>query len=122
MRLGELQLDILRVLWDRGESTVAEVQKALPRGDALAYTTVATMLRKMEVRGLLTHREDGRRFVYAAAVTERQVSTDLTGDLLERVFEGRLADMVSHLLSTRDVSAAELDELERLVKERRKKK
>lgn len=122
MRLGELQLDILRALWSLGSGTVADVQKALPRGDALAYTTVATMLRKMEARGLVTHREEGRRFVYAAAVTEEQVSTDMAGAVLDRVFDGRLADMVQHLLSTREVSANELDELERLVKARRKKK
>ena len=69
------------------------------------------MLRKMEGRGLVRHRREGRRFVYEAAVQEADVTADLAGDVLDRAFEGRLADMVEHLLTTRDVSAAELDEL-----------
>jgi predicted transcriptional regulator len=79
------------------------------------------MLRKMEGRGLVRHREDGRRFVYEAAVSADGVTTSLAGDMLDRIFEGSLADLVSHLLSTRDVSAAELDRLERMIAERRQR-
>jgi BlaI family penicillinase repressor len=116
--VGSLQLQILKVLWDGGPAAVADVHRALPGG--LAYTTVATMLRKMEARGLVRHREEGRRFVYEAAVREGDVTGSLAGDVLDRAFEGRLADMVQHLLTTRDVSAAELDELARLIAARRR--
>lgn len=120
-RVGTLQLQILKVLWAAGAATVAEVHAALPGGADLAYTTVATMLRKMEARGLVRHRPKGRRFVYEAAVREHDVTADLAGDVLDRAFEGRLADMVQHLLTTRDVSAAELAELSRLIAARRRK-
>jgi predicted transcriptional regulator len=122
VRLGDLQLAIMKVLWEAGAATVAEVHKALGPGADLAYTTVATMLRKMEARGLVRHREEGRRFVYEPAVSEAGVTRSMADDLLDRLFEGRLADMVSHLLSTREVSPAELDELERLIAARKKKR
>lgn len=119
-RLGDLQLAIMKVLWTRGEATVSEVHKELANDRDLAYTTMATMLRKMEVRRLVAHRAEGRSFVYRAVVEEAVVSRGMADDLLERLFEGSLADMVSHLLSTREVSRAELSKLERLIAERKK--
>jgi BlaI family transcriptional regulator, penicillinase repressor len=116
-RLGDLQLKILKILWERPAS-VAEVYEAL--GDCgLAYTTVATMLRKMETRRLVRHREDGRRFIYQAAVRCEAVTRGMAHDVLERLFEGRLADLVSHLLQTHEVSRDELCALERLIAERK---
>jgi predicted transcriptional regulator len=119
-RLGDLQLRIMKALWDRAEASVADVLEALGPGAGLAYTTVATMLRKMEGRGLVTHRSEGRRFLYRAAVSPDAVTRSMADDMLERLFEGRLADLLSHLLSTREVSRAELRELERLIAERKK--
>ena len=120
-RLGDLQLRIMRVLWERGEGTVTEIQAALPEGKELAYTTVATMMRKMEGRELVLHRTEGRSFIYRAKVTEDEVSHGMSEQLVERMFAGRLTDVVSHLLSMRDVSRAELAALEKLIAERKKK-
>ena len=119
-RLGDLQLRIMRVLWNLGEAAVADVQQELC-GQSLAYTTVATMLRKMEDRGLVEHVEEGRKFVYRAAVTLEEVTRSMTGDLVERLFGGSLADAVSHLLDSRDVSREELVRLEQLIQERKNK-
>jgi BlaI family penicillinase repressor len=119
-RLGDLQLRIMKALWERTEASVAEVLEALGPGAALAYTTVATMLRKMEARGLVTHRSEGRRFLYGAAVSPDAVTRSMADDILERLFEGSLADLLSHLLSTREVSREELRKLERLIAERKK--
>lgn len=119
-RLGDLQLRIMKVLWSSGEATVADVHKALADESDLAYTTVATMLRKMEARGLVRHRLDARSFVYRAAVAEEAVSRGMADHLLERLFEGSLADMVRHLLSTREVSRKEMAALEKLIAERKK--
>lgn len=119
-RLGDLQLQIMKVLWERREATVGEVLESLDRHVDLAYTTVATMLRKMEARGLVKHRTGGRSFVYRATVGEAEVSQRMTDHLVDRIFEGSLAEAVSHLLATREVSRAELDELEKLIAEKRK--
>lgn len=119
-RLGDLQLAIMKILWDRGAASVAMVHEALAAERGLAYTTVATMLRKMEARRLVNHRLDGRSFVYRAAVAADAVSRGMASHLLDRLFEGSLADMVRHLLTTREVSAEELSELQRLIAERKK--
>lgn len=113
-RLGDLQLRIMKVLWTFGPATVAEVQERLD-GPPLAYTTVATMLRKMEARHLVRHREQDRRYVYHAAVSADEVTRSMTADLIDRLFEGDLADAVSHLLEARQVSPGELVRLERLI-------
>jgi BlaI family penicillinase repressor len=118
-RLGDLQLRIMRVLWKSGPASVAEVKSRLG-GNRLAYTTVATMLRKMEDRGLLRHCQKGRRFIYEPAVSAQEVTRSMAHDLVERLFQGNLADTVAHLLETREVSRKELVQLERLIQQRKK--
>ena len=120
-RLGDLQIRILKVLWARGEATIAEVHKAVGGHSKFAYTTIATMLRKMERRDLVSHREEGRVFVYQAEVQATAVSQGISDHWVDRLFEGSLTHAVNHLLSTRDVSAQELRELERLIAERKRK-
>jgi len=119
-RLGDLQLKIMKVLWEHDEATVADVHAALAGKRELAYTTIATMLRKMEARGLVAHRVTGRSFLYRAAVAADAVTRGMADHLIDRLFEGNLADMVHHLLSTREVSRAELSKLARLIAERKK--
>ncbi len=121
-RIGDLQLRIMKVLWSQPPATVADVHAALEGGRELAYTTVATMLRKMEERGLVTHETEGRTFLYRAAVEEAAVSQGMADHLLDRIFEGSMSDMVRHLLSTREVSQEELAALETLIAERKKRK
>ena len=118
-RLGDLQLRILKFLWSRPDATVADVHDALESLD-LAFTTVATMLRKMENRGLVIHKTEGRRFLYSAAVAEDQVSQNLAGELLDKLFEGSLSEMVNHLLSVREVSKDELARLEKLIEAKKR--
>jgi len=117
-RLGDLQLRIMKVLWDLGPTGVADVQRCLD-GDQLAYTTVATMLRKMEDRGLVLHREEGRRFIYEPAVSAEAVTQCMADDLVNRLFHGSLADALTHLIQSREVSHEELDRLEQLIRDRR---
>ena len=119
-RLGDLQLRIMKILWERREATVTEVLELLGARAHLAYTTVATMLRKMEARGLVAHRAEGRSFVYRAAVGADAVTRGMADHLLDRLFEGSLADMVSHLLSTREVSREDLTKLQKLIAERKR--
>ena len=119
-RLGDLQLKIMQALWERQEATVGDVHSALGDERDFAYTTVATMLRKMEARGLVKHRVEGRSFVYRAAVAADAVSRSMADHLVDRLFEGSLVDVVSHLLTTREVSREELTKIERLIAERKK--
>ena len=118
-KLGDLQLRIMKILWLRGEATVTDVLADLTGPSDLAYTTVATMLRKLEAKCLVTHRIEGRSFIYRARVKEEEVTRTMADHFVERLFEGSLTEVVSHLLSTREVSKDELETLERLIAERK---
>ena len=109
--LGDLQHAIMRVLWQRSEATVAEVHEALFDDRGLAPTTIATMLRKMEDKGVVAHRVEGRQFIYLPVVSEDEVRSNMVGELLDRLFAGDPAALVSHLVADHDIDH---DELERL--------
>lgn len=114
-QLGNLQLAILRILWARGEATAGDVHAALQPERGLAPTTIATMLKKMEARGLVTHRDEGRRFIYRPAVSEDVVTRDMVSDLTDRLFGGKVTELVNHLIAEHDIDRAELAELNRLI-------
>jgi predicted transcriptional regulator len=113
--LGELQHAIMRILWSDGEATTAAVHDALFAERGLAPTTIATMLRKMEDKGVVAHRTVGRQFVYRPTVSEMEVRTSMVGELLDRLFAGDPAALVSHLVADRDLSEEELAELRALL-------
>jgi predicted transcriptional regulator len=100
---------------------VAEVHQALSKEGDLAYTTIATILRKMEARGLVRHRLHERKFLYRPAVQAEEITRKISAHFIERLFEGSLADMLAHLLTTHEISREELARLEELIAERRKK-
>lgn len=113
--LGKLQLQIMRVLWEAGECTVSDVHRALEPSRGLAPTTIATMLRKMESKGVVEHRLDGRKFIYRATVSEDAVTRSMVADLAERLFGGSVVALVSHLIEVHETDANELDELRRRI-------
>jgi len=117
-RLAVLQLAIVQVLWDRGEATVAEVRAALADERPLAHTTVATMLTKMEAKGQVKHRMEGRVNVYQAVVKKETVSRSMVTDLATRLFRGDVTQMVAHLLEGCDVAPDELARLKALVRQK----
>lgn len=118
-QLASLQLAIMRILWDRESATVAEVREILAgEGRELAYTTVATMLAKMERKGQVGHRAGAKAFVYYPAMKQEQVSRSMVADLADRLFGGDVTLMVSHLLDGCEVSAEELTRLKALIRKK----
>jgi predicted transcriptional regulator len=113
--LGELQHAIMRVLWEREQATVAEVHAALSPERGLAPTTIATMLRKMEDKGVVAHVVEGRHFVYRPTVSEHEVRNFMVGELLDRLFAGDPAALVSHLVSDHGIEDAEIGRLRELL-------
>ena len=113
--LGDLQLAIMQVLWGRGESTVAEVHEALEPDRGLALTTIATMLTKMEKKGVIDHRAEGRRFIYRPRVSEGQVRRTMVADLTSQLFRGDVTALVNHLLSEHEIDRRELAQLRDLI-------
>lgn len=113
--LSDLQLSVMRVLWTRREASVAEVQAALEDERDLAITTVSTILSRLEKRGVVTHRSEGRLFIYRATVTEPEVRRSMLGSLVDSLFSGDPAAVVGQLLATRDVSPGDLDRMRALI-------
>ena len=85
VRLGRLELQIMNVVWDRGSATVHDVKEALSRGRKPAYSTILTMMRKLEVKGYLKHEVNERTYVYQATISRQAARKSMLGDLLERV-------------------------------------
>jgi predicted transcriptional regulator len=116
IKLTGLQLAVMRVLWARGEASVLDVQQALRQEDRdLAQTTVATLLSRLEKRGVAAYRLDGRQFVYRALISEANVRESVLADLTHGLFGGDVTSVVSHLLSTNEVDEADLARVRALI-------
>jgi BlaI family transcriptional regulator, penicillinase repressor len=110
------ELEALKVLWDRGESTVRAVCDALnQRGAGLAYTTVLSLLQVMEQKGLVAHRREGKAYVYMPLIERAATLGDLAAGFLDRVFDGAVDEYLVHALESRKLQPAELDELEAMI-------
>ncbi len=116
-QLTELQVALLRVLWDRGEATVSEISEALRPERTLALTTVATLLSRLEKRGIVDHETRSRQYHYRALVTESEVRRSMVEELTEQLFAGDVTALMSHLLSAREVSPGDLDRLKALLEQ-----
>jgi predicted transcriptional regulator len=115
---SERELEILKVLWEIGSGSVREVHQRLCPQDELAFNTVQTLLRIMDEKGLVAHRNQGRTFVYFPRHDREQVAQRF----LDKVFDGALDQLVLTLLQTKDTSAEELKDLERLIARARREK
>lgn len=121
-QLTELQIALLRVLWDRGQATVSEICDAVRPERGLALTTVATLLSRLEKRGVVTHETRARQYLYSALVTESEVRRSMVGELTEQLFDGDVTALMSHLLTGREISPGDLDRLKVLLDEHAERK
>ena len=119
IRLGRLELQIMNVVWDRGKATVHDVKNALSRRKP-AYSTILTMMRKLEVKGYLEHEVDGRTYVYLPLISQQAVRHGVLGDLVERLFEGSTSLLLTSLVEQNRISENELRQIRKLIKERGK--
>ena len=121
-QLGELQAAIMRVLWERDSATVAELHEQIGVDRDVAYTTISTVLRRMEKRGIVSHDVDGRTFVYSAVLSEDAAGKSAVSSLLRGVFGGKASQLVSYLLESVDVDSDELSEIKQLIRQRERRK
>ncbi len=117
-RPTDAELEILKVLWRRGPSTVREVFEQLSEFKTSGYTTVLKMMQIMSEKGLVRRDETQRAHVYRAALAEDETQRQLVGDLLRRAFDGSAKRLVLQALSTERASADELNEIRRMLDER----
>jgi predicted transcriptional regulator len=109
------ELEILRVLWERGPSTVKEVHEALGATKPVGYTTVLKLMQIMTVKGTVTRNERDRAHVYEACQPADRTKRQLAGDMLQKVFGGSASELVLHALSGRKASHEEIEEIRRLL-------
>ena len=109
------ELEILRVLWQRGPSTVREVYETINQVKATGYTTVLKLMQIMTEKGLVQRDEEQRAHVYEARFEQGETQRQLVGDLLERAFDGSAAKLLMHVLSDQKASAEELSEIRKLL-------
>jgi BlaI family penicillinase repressor len=119
-QLGRMQFRIMQVVWDRLRANAREITEALNESEPVAHSTVQTLLRQLEAKGAVGHSAEGRTFLFYAQLKEDRVKKTATRDLLERVFGGSVGSLVAHLLNNERLSKKELDELHRLIDQRRK--
>src|SRR5580698_7960562 len=111
------ELEILRVLWARGPSTVREVHDALTEKKAMGYTTVLKLLQIMTTKGTVRRNETQRAHVYESCLPAEQTKRQIAGDMLQRVFEGSASQLMMHALAGSKSSPEEIEELRRLLDE-----
>ncbi len=119
--LTELQLMIMTVLWEKGEATVLDIHDALRNDRRIAQSTVATLLTRMEEKKVVKRREDGRHFLYKAAVTPDQVRRSVVGEfaeLTDKLFSGDVASLVSQLLSVKHVDPEDLARARKIIEQK----
>jgi BlaI family transcriptional regulator, penicillinase repressor len=114
-RPTDAELAILRVLWQKGASTVRQVRDVLERSQPTGYTTVLKLLQIMTDKGLVVRDESRRTHVYRVSRSEAQTQQQLVGDLLHRAFGGSATRLVMQVLATNKASAEELAEIRRLI-------
>lgn len=114
-RLTAPQLEIMKVLWERSEATVVEIHQALSAGRPLATTTIATLLSRLEKRGLVAYRTEGRQYVYRAMLQEQDARQHALGEVTRGLFAGDVPTMVSQLLSSRELRPGDLARVRELI-------
>jgi predicted transcriptional regulator len=109
------ELEILRVLWDRGPSSLSEICESLRQAREVATTTVATMLRLMLDKDLVRRKPATRGHQWSAAVTQNATASSMVGKLVDGVFDGSAGRLAVHLVEAGQLSSEELTELRKLI-------
>ncbi len=119
----ERELEILKILWQQDRATVRQVWRKLSGEDKeLSYTTVLSLLQNMEKKGLVGHQAAGKAYLYFPEASRGETFRMLAGRFLEKVFDGAMDEYLVHALDWRSVSLEELDRLEAMIAETKKKR
>ena len=124
IKLDDLQLRIMQVLWSKGEAGVRDIQEHLKRKEdrELAITTLNTVLQRLYKRGIVNYRKEGRQYIYRAEVTEKETQSSMASSLINKLFKGKSSVLVNHLLESSAFDSDELEELKQKIAAAQKKK
>ncbi|MBX2874446.1 MAG: BlaI/MecI/CopY family transcriptional regulator [Saprospiraceae bacterium] len=124
LKLDDLQLKIMQVLWREGEVGVSGIQEQLKAKEdrELAITTLNTVLQRLYKRGIVNYRKEGRQYIYRAEVTEKQTQASMATSLIDKLFKGKSSVLVNHLLESSAFDQDELEDLKRKIAAAQQKK
>lgn len=118
-KFGELELQIMNILWEKKEATVLEVQKSI--GDNIAYTTVLTVLTRMYTKGILERKKNGKNYIYLIKVDKVEELNSILDKIKNSIFGGKAIQLVNYLIdNARDISHEELDLISSLIEKRKR--
>ncbi len=117
----EVELELLRALWGKGSATVRELYEVVSQQRSLGYTSVLKTLQIMTDKGLVERTEAGKAHIYRAAASQEETQNQLLRDLSERLFAGSAAQLAMHALSMEPASAEELDEIRRIIRQKKER-
>ena len=115
-RISDAEHAVMEVLWEEAPLTAADVAARVPENRAWSLATVKTMLSRLLAKGVLTHEEDGRRYLYRPAIRREDYVAEESGRLIDRMFGGRVTPLVAHLAARDKLSPADIAEIEKLLK------
>jgi BlaI family transcriptional regulator, penicillinase repressor len=117
----EVELELLRVLWDKGSASVRELHEVVSLHRALGYTSVLKTLQIMTEKGLVERTEAGKAHIYHAAASQEETQNQMLRDLSERLFSGSAAQLAMHALAMQPASEEELEEIRKIIRQKREK-
>jgi BlaI family transcriptional regulator, penicillinase repressor len=117
----EVELELLRVLWDKGSASVRELHEVVSSQRPLGYTSVLKTLQIMTEKGLVERTEAGKAHIYRAAASQEETQSQLLRDLSERLFSGSAAQLAMHALAMQPASEEELEEIRKIIRQKREK-
>lgn len=115
-KLTDVELELMTILWKLNEGSVSDVIEQLPKNRDLAYTSVSTILRILEQKGVLKTRKEGRGHIYIPLLKKSDYESRTVKDVVDRVFQGTPVALVKQLLDSVKVNESEIDELKKLIK------
>lgn len=116
-RLGKLELEVMKLIWDKGEATVRDAWEKLYPERGLAYTTVATVMRKLESKGFLKHDEKDRTYIYRPLVDHDKISQGMLREMIDGLFDGSAAKLVTTLIQGEHLTERDLNQIQRIILE-----
>jgi BlaI family transcriptional regulator, penicillinase repressor len=113
--LSKAEMEVVRIVWELGEATVRQTADAFPPGRNIDFTTVQTYLRRLETKGYLRAKREGRAMVYRARVRPDEVIRETVGDLVNRLFDGQTVPLLHHLIRDRSIRKEDIEELRAMI-------
>ncbi|MCW8876009.1 MAG: BlaI/MecI/CopY family transcriptional regulator [Kangiellaceae bacterium] len=117
VKLSDLQLMVMKVLWQQGKLSVADTHQLLNQQKEMALTTVATLLKRMAEKNIVGYEKDGRQLLYYPLISEQETKTSMLSSLLSNLFNDNPSELVHHLVSQDEVNQDDLDKIQQLLQQ-----